>query len=813
MRMNQNLSQMLLRVCACTGAILSIWACSKDGSEEPGNAKISVTTAAVTEISGTSAVSGGVVSGEEGAVVTKRGVCWSESDNPTIEDRSTSDGEGLGSFRSELTGLTEGSTYYVRAYAVSGGVTVYGSSVSFKAESLVPSVTTAEISDISYRTAMGGGTIVSPGASDILSVGICWSTEENPTIENDNTEGDPSESVFSLPLENLRSGTTYYVRAFASNDAGVAYGAQVSFTTLTESLVEVPDQAFMQYLLDNFDENWDGQLQTGEVEAVTSIDCSGLGIVSLEGLGNFPNLQILTANDNPIASIDLSENPELVQVALIRTSLEELSIEGLSQLEMLLCDGLKDNLPGPMRKLSVKNCPRLQTLNCQENSLEALEISNCPELSQLWCFTNALTSLDLSGAPALSDFKAWDNDLSTLDLSANKAIVSLEIQRNQLTDLVVADCPELQHIWCDGLTKVGEEEFLGSLQRVSVTNCAKLEELNFQENSVQELSIANCPSLRSICGWRNQLTELDLSGCTSLIECKVAANALTSASFQGCTSLDLIDIPDNVLTSLNLDGCSALREIWLQNNKTLTSLDLSSNSNLQILRMVACGVRALDLSGLTRLSSVWCDNNGMESLRVNGCSALTELKCQVNSLYELQVEGCSNLGILWCDTNNLQELDLSGCSVLKECNVAVNRALAHIDLSGCASLATLNAFDCALTELDLSDCDLLELVQVNDNRLTSLSVHGTKLHDVHCVRNNLTSFTATNTPALNILWLHDNQLTTLDVSECADRIEILGVYTPDDPVNHTNPLQVLYMRSNQEIVNRYVPDTVEIRFK
>ena len=54
--MNQNLSQMLLRVCACAGAILSIWACSKDGSEEPGNAKISVTTAAVTEISGTSAV-------------------------------------------------------------------------------------------------------------------------------------------------------------------------------------------------------------------------------------------------------------------------------------------------------------------------------------------------------------------------------------------------------------------------------------------------------------------------------------------------------------------------------------------------------------------------------------------------------------------------------------------------------------------------------------------------------------------------------------------------------------------------------------
>lgn len=44
-------------------------------------------------------------------------------------------------------------------------------------------------------------------------------------------------------------------------------------------------------------------------------------------------------------------------------------------------------------------------------------------------------------------------------------------------------------------------------------------------------------------------------------------------------------------------------------------------------------------------------------------------------------------------------------------------------------------------------------------------------------------------------------------------MEILGVYTPDDPVNHTNPLQTLYMRQNQEFANRYVPESAEIRFK
>lgn len=85
-------------------------------------------------------------------------------------------------------------------------------------------------------------------------------------------------------------------------------------------------------------------------------------------------------------------------------------------------------------------------------------------------------------------------------------------------------------------------------------------------------------------GWRNRLASLDLSGCTSLTECKVAANRLARASFRGCAALDLLDIPDNALAELDLSGCGALREIWLQNNRTLTSLDLSDNTNLQIFR-------------------------------------------------------------------------------------------------------------------------------------------------------------------------------------------------------------------------------------
>ena len=66
-----------------------------------------------------------------GAAVTDRGVCWSTSEHPTTDDPHASNGTGIGSFSSQLTGLTPGTLYYVCAYAVNSQGTSYGSDVSF----------------------------------------------------------------------------------------------------------------------------------------------------------------------------------------------------------------------------------------------------------------------------------------------------------------------------------------------------------------------------------------------------------------------------------------------------------------------------------------------------------------------------------------------------------------------------------------------------------------------------------------------------------------------------------------------------------
>ncbi|MBO4655562.1 MAG: fibrobacter succinogenes major paralogous domain-containing protein, partial [Bacteroidales bacterium] len=92
---------------------------------------LTVTTNTVSSITTTSATCGGNVTTDGGATVTARGVCWSTSPNPTLADNHTTDGSGTGAFTSSITGLAEGTTYYVRAYATNSQGTSYGTQRSF----------------------------------------------------------------------------------------------------------------------------------------------------------------------------------------------------------------------------------------------------------------------------------------------------------------------------------------------------------------------------------------------------------------------------------------------------------------------------------------------------------------------------------------------------------------------------------------------------------------------------------------------------------------------------------------------------------
>ena len=192
-----------------------------------------VTTSQVTNITQTTATGGGNVTSDGGATVTERGICWSTSHNPTTSGSHASNGTGTGSYTVNMTGLTPGTQYYVRAYAVNSEGTSYGSEVSFTTQQAitVPSVTTIQVTNIQQTSATGGGNVTSDGGATVTERGICWSTSHNPTTSGSHASNGTGTGSYTVNMTGLTPGTQYYVRAYAINSEGTSYGSEVSFTT------------------------------------------------------------------------------------------------------------------------------------------------------------------------------------------------------------------------------------------------------------------------------------------------------------------------------------------------------------------------------------------------------------------------------------------------------------------------------------------------------------------------------------------------------------------------------------------------------
>jgi uncharacterized protein (TIGR02145 family) len=206
----------------------------------------SVITAEITNITQTSASSGGAVIDDGGAEVTDSGVCWSRTENPTVANSKISCCAGIGSFISQLTQLLPDARYYARAYATNSAGTGYGNQVSFTTGKVsLAGVLTANASEIGLTSASSGGFIFNDGGGTITSKGVCWSTSHDPTVFDNSANGefveffeypyDINDQKYSSRLTGLNPGTKYYVRAYITNDAGTAYGYQVSFSTLSAS--------------------------------------------------------------------------------------------------------------------------------------------------------------------------------------------------------------------------------------------------------------------------------------------------------------------------------------------------------------------------------------------------------------------------------------------------------------------------------------------------------------------------------------------------------------------------------------------------
>ncbi len=212
-----------------TNSIGTVYGAQKTFTTKSGKATITTTTA--TEVKHNSAIVGGNITDDGGDAITARGICWGTSENPTLSNSHSTDGNGIGSFTHTLQGLQTSTKYYYRAYSTNSCGTTYGTQKNFTTKSGLPELTTTSPTNIAATSAKCGGNITSDGGFNVTTRGVCWNTLGNPDTNDSHTSSGSGNGAFTVNMTNLRVGTTYHVRAYAVNQNGIAYGNEHTFNT------------------------------------------------------------------------------------------------------------------------------------------------------------------------------------------------------------------------------------------------------------------------------------------------------------------------------------------------------------------------------------------------------------------------------------------------------------------------------------------------------------------------------------------------------------------------------------------------------
>lgn len=234
---------------------LCLFACKK--STPP-----TVTISNNISVTQTSANVTGEVTNEGSSSVTERGFIYGKQGESRQDTMYC--GSGVGEFPTRLTGLEPNTTYNCSAFAKNdGGIGTSGKVTFTTRDHNLPIVSTSEVENVGTTTASCGGNVTDDGGAEVTERGICWGTNHGPVATGSHATSGSGLGVFACNMNNLAANTTYYVRAYAKNVKGVAYGEEKSFTTLDKPTVS-----------------------TGSVNSITTTSATGSGNVTSDGGSN-----------------------------------------------------------------------------------------------------------------------------------------------------------------------------------------------------------------------------------------------------------------------------------------------------------------------------------------------------------------------------------------------------------------------------------------------------------------------------------------------------------------------------------------------
>jgi uncharacterized protein (TIGR02145 family) len=221
--------------------------CKKDKIFPPN---LTITTNIVSDITNTSAVSGGVITTHDSIQIISRGVCWSINKPVKGEQTDTSSSitlisNDVGLFSIPITGLNQGTLYYISAFVTYIDYTTptdtiviaYAKYQSFKTTE--EEVRTTPITSRSINSATCGGKVTSKFSSSIIARGICWSRDSIHILNESKTIDGTGLGTFTSEMKGLGPNTTYYASAYALSASDTSFGNIIIVKTYGNTIEDV----------------------------------------------------------------------------------------------------------------------------------------------------------------------------------------------------------------------------------------------------------------------------------------------------------------------------------------------------------------------------------------------------------------------------------------------------------------------------------------------------------------------------------------------------------------------------------------------
>ena len=547
--------------------------------------------------------------------------------------------------------------------------------------------------------------------------------------------GEAGDVVLTVSVEDY-SGEETLEGSFdivAGDESLTIEVSQRSINDPDSEYVYVADPNFAEFLVANYDDDYDGRISREEAARITSIVCNDLSIQTLEGIKSFTSLVKLDCSYNVIdGDVDLSGMTSLEELYIDHNLYTSLNLAGCSNLRIVEANDnvehtedyrsifrmkeivltgcskltyleLTDN---GIEEIDLSDCANLEVLRMTWNSLKSIDVTKCPKLTHLYVRKNLELAgvLDLSECPNLQEVWCGESQLQGVDLSnEHNALETIICYDSRIESLDLSTCPNLRKLEAHSM----------ALTEIDVTGCSQLEHLWLKFNAITELDLTGCPMLNEVQIGYNQISKLDLSQSHYITVLEVVSNGLTEINLDGCANLSVLDVSMNELDAIDITDCDKLFQLSVADNN-LTSLDVSDKSELMVLNFENNLISELNISNSPQLTLFYAANNELRNLDLREAKMLQEVSVPNNELETLLVDGLKDMYLCEFQNNNLQRLSLRDCQSVSELYVQDN-PIAYMSVYPCAALSQLDMRRTAMKSIDLSNNFNASFLFANEN--------------------------------------------------------------------------------------------------